>query len=482
MKPDPLADVPGPLLARWTPLWLGYYARIGQRFTAVHKLHMEYGPIVRIAPNHISVADKDALDLVYAQGSNAFDKSTFYHAFVSDKASVFSTTDRHDHAQKRRLVSNIFAAKSLQDCTPFIRDIVDSFVVQLDRLAAKNEELNLLYWFHFLAFDVLSDLAFGQRIGMVEKGSDAVTVQKRDGSVSTENAIALVDEREHLGAVLGVHPSFKFWSKFLPDPFFIQGRKSSDGLVDFARRQVSRRIDNRLQRNDILDKLIRARVADDQEIVGENFADLVAETVTLLIAGSDTTSNSETAIMHLLFTNPRVYNKLIGILEEAVDEELPTADHVRDIPYLDAVINEGLRYHATTAIGLHRAVHEKGAMFGGKYFPPGTEMSVPAWTIQHDPEIWGDPEVFRPERWIENPDLKKYLMTFGKGPRACLGRHLAYMEMRLVLSTVLLRYDLQLKSQVMETTEGFMHKPNEMFVRLSRRERKGAAVQAQAQA
>lgn len=75
-----------------------------------------------------------------------------------------------------------------------------------------------------------------------------------------------------------------------------------------------------------------------------------------------------------------------------------------------------------------------------------TELSVPAYTIQHDPTIWGDPEVYRPERWLEKsgegdrengaqeakgrrgdrlpkgPELKKYLLTFGTGPRACIGK------------------------------------------------------------
>lgn len=47
-------------------------------------------------------------------------------------------------------------------------------------------------------------------------------------------------------------------------------------------------------------------------------------------------------------------------------------------------------------------------------------MSVPAYTIQHDKAIWGDPENFRPERWLEENDLSRYLMTFGKGPRQCV--------------------------------------------------------------
>lgn len=55
-------------------------------------------------------------------------------------------------------------------------------------------------------------------------------------------------------------------------------------------------------------------------------------------------------------------------------------------------------------------------------------MSVPAWTIQRDPSIWGDPHVFRPERWLESKDLKPYLLTFGKGPRACVSLFLSLLK------------------------------------------------------
>ncbi|KAF8890450.1 benzoate para-hydroxylase [Infundibulicybe gibba] len=468
---DPLSDIPGPILARWTPMWLAYQARMGRRYIAVDKLHKKYGKIVRISPNHVSVADKDAVSIIYGQGNGAFHKSDFYNAFVCDKASVFSTTNRQDHAQKRRLVSQAFSQKSMQQCSHLIHDVLNVFVGKLDEMCSSGKEVDALLWFNYLAFDVLSDLAFGEAIGMVSRGSDAVAVQRPDGSMAEQHAIALVDEREHLAAVIGIHPAFNFISKFIPDPFFIHGHKSSNGIVDLARRRVMKRINSAAQRDDILNKLITARTQDKNSLTSEQISELTAEAVTLLIAGSDTTSNSLTAIIHLVLTHPHVHSKLIALLEERVDDDIPTHDMVKDISYLDAVIDEGLRYHATTAIGLHRSVPEGGAICMGRYFPPGTEMSVPAWTLQHDPSIWGDPEHFRPERWLESRDLKSYLLAFGKGPRACLGRNLAYMEMRLVLSTVLLRYNIQLTSPILETTEGFMHKPLKMMVTFQHRKR-----------
>lgn len=142
-----------------------------------------------------------------------------------------------------------------------------------------------------------------------------------------------------------------------------------------------------------------------------------------------------------------------------------------------------------------------------------TELSAPAYTIQHDPAIWGDPAVFRPERWLEEQeagkqpekdnnndkwppkgaDLKKYLLTFGMGPRACIGKKsvllsfhkrgtlptlvfrssLATMQMQLILATLVLRYEMEARDDVLESVEGFMHKPVAVWAHLRRRSRRG---------
>ncbi|KAJ8507432.1 hypothetical protein ONZ45_g10189 [Pleurotus djamor] len=443
---------------------------MGRRYLVVDELHKKYGPFVRISPNHVSVAHKDAINVVYGQGSRAFDKSAYYHAFVSDKASIFSTVDRQDHAQKRRLVSQGFSYKALQRVTPLLHTNLVHFTDKMDEICERGGPVDALQWFNFLAFDILSDLAFGEPIGMVSNESDAVAVMGVDGKITQEHAITLVDEREHLAAVVGIHPWFKTLSKFIPDPFFIKGHKSSTGLVDLARRRVTKRLESGAYREDILNKLIDARTEETGTLSPEQVTELIAETVTLLIAGSDTTSNSITAIIHLVLTHPHVYQKLLLALQEAIPSgQIPKHEHVKDIPYLTAVIDEGLRYYATTAIGLHRAVPRDGVVCLGKFFPEGTEMSVPAYTIQHDETIWGDSETFRPERWLEEKDLGRYLLTFGKGPRQCLGRNLAYIEMQLVIATMLLRYEIKLQSDHLETTEGFMHKPLHMMVELKRR-------------
>ncbi|KAJ7834762.1 benzoate para-hydroxylase [Mycena leptocephala] len=401
---DTLRQIPGPVIARWTPLWLGYHARMGRRYLAVdmvHKAPLKYGPVVRIAPTHVSVAHPDAVGIVYghSHGESAFHKSRFYDAFVAGTPSVFSTTNRKDHTYKRKIVSQAFSSRALEEFSPFIQTIIATFVFRVDSMCEIGGSIDILTWFNYLTFDVLSDLAFGEPLGMLTTGSSIVSVQQSDGTVKEEDAIALVDKREHISAVLGVNPWFPWLAKIIPDPFYSSGLQSSTGLADFAH---------------ILGKLIAARKRES-ELDDEMIKELVAETVTLL------------------FTHPYVHRKLTAELELAVgQQDIPTHSQVKNLN-----ISKPLRHYATMATGLPRL----------------TEISVPAFTIQHLESIWGDPDVFRPERWLESPEKRKYLsrflLTFGKGPRACT---------QLILATVIHRYNIELESDHLDSTEGFVHK------------------------
>lgn len=180
--------IPGPFLARWTHLWLAYHAYRGRRYKVVHAAHLvssrrseeryhlklffskRYGAVVRISPNHISVSSPEALPVIYGQGPRAPAKSAFYDSFVCNgKPSIFSTRDRQEHSAKRRVVSHAFSSSALQEFIPLIHSTIHEFTARLDEFCAKGEYFDALLWFNYLAFDVLSDLAFGERIGMLKQ-------------------------------------------------------------------------------------------------------------------------------------------------------------------------------------------------------------------------------------------------------------------------------------------------------------------------
>ena len=99
---------------------------------------------------------------------------------------------------------------------------------------------------------------------------------------------------------------------------------------------------------------------------------------------------------------------------------MSTSEQVKRLPYLEAVINEALRMHSTSSMGLPRLVPAGGVTVSGRYFPEGAILSVPTYTIHRDPIIWGDDvEEFRPERWFERnqADIQRGFNPFSYGPR-----------------------------------------------------------------
>lgn len=408
---------------------------------------------------------------------------SYYDAFVSIQRGLFNTRDRAEHTRKRKIVSHTFSAKSVAQFEPYIHSNLELFVRQLDNLIARSTDpdgvadLDCLQWFNYLAFDVIGDLAFGAPFGMLSAGADMAEVRASpDSPPMYARAIEIINRRGDVSGTLGTLPELKPLAKYIPDPFFTKGLHAVQSLAGIAIARVKTRLENPLaaDRKDLLQRLMEGR-DDKGEPLGR--AELTAEALTQLIAGSDTTSNSSCALLFHVARTPGVLARLQAELDGAVpagQQAVPTFEQVRDLPYLSAVFHEALRFHSTSGIGLPREVPpeaEEGLRWAGHYFPPGTVLSVPTYSIHHSREIWGpDADEFRPERWERlTPRQKNAFIPFSYGPRACVGRNVAEMEMKLIAATWARRYDVVLRQERMETREGFLRKPLGLRIGLSRR-------------
>ena len=135
------------------------------------------------------------------------------------------------------------------------------------------------------------------------------------------------------------------------------------------------------------------------------------------------TPSSTCAILYYLAGSPQTQAKLQKELDEQLgteDEIVANGQQIKRLTYLDACINEALRIHSTSSLGLPRVVPEGGLTIVGHYLPKGTIVSVPSYSIHRDKAIWGeDVETYRPERWFERnqADIQKTFNPFSTGPR-----------------------------------------------------------------
>jgi benzoate 4-monooxygenase len=250
-------------------------------------------------------------------------------------------------------------------------------------------------------------------------------------------AIKILNDRGEYSAAMGALPP---WLRPVAKryvPWYSRGSAAVKNLSGLAVAAVAKRLASPAYRTDLLSKLQEGK-DDDGNPMG--MQELTAEALTQLIAGSDTTSkyvsagdmlgdisylmsSSSCAITYYLAANPKAQRKLQQELDDALEDEddsAATFEATKNLPYLNAVINEALRLHSTSAIGLPRIVPEGGMMIQGHFFKEGTVLSVPSYTIHRDRGVWGDDSTaYRPERWFErdNDAIQRTFNPYSYGPR-----------------------------------------------------------------
>jgi len=188
---------------------------------------------------------------------------------------------------------------------------------------------------------------------------------------------------------------------------------------------------------DLLSILLRAR--DRGEQTDKQIRD---ETMTILLAGHDTTALTLTYSWYLLSQHPTVEARLHEELDEQLGGDPPT---VADIPALDLVgrvIDESMRLYPPI-YALFRDLAEP-VTFGGYTVPEDATIMLSQWAMHRSERFWDDPEQFDPDRWAGDDDRPRFAyFPFGAGPRHCIGKHLAELEAKLILARTAQEYRLE---------------------------------------
>lgn len=180
---------------------------------------------------------------------------------------------------------------------------------------------------------------------------------------------------------------------------------------------------------------------------------LRAEANLLIIAGSDATAVSLTSIFFYLTDNPYQYEKLVKEIRttfETVDD-IVYGPKLSSCTYLRACIDEGIRLSPAGPSEMSREVLPGGITINGEHFPEGTIVGTAQW-VNSRSDIYGDPNVFRPERWIPDEGsvtqeqitrMRSMFHPFRAGPGNCVGKSLAMVEMMITVARTLHRLDVR---------------------------------------
>jgi Cytochrome P450 len=174
---SPLRSYPGPFLASISRLWRVASVARGRTEHEFIDLHRKYGPVVRIAPNALSIASPNAAREVLSAGKG-FHKSDFYSVFPpAENPDIFTEIRENVHAQKKRVVAMPYSMATMQSAqSQRIEGVIALLRQKLDEFAAgpnrEARKVNLGDWLHYFAFDVIGEVAFSHTFGFLEKGYD----------------------------------------------------------------------------------------------------------------------------------------------------------------------------------------------------------------------------------------------------------------------------------------------------------------------
>ena len=176
------------------------------------------------------------------------------------------------------------------------------------------------------------------------------------------------------------------------------------------------------ERDDVLSLLLAARDEDGQPLTDSELRD---ELMTLLVAGHETTATALSWTLERITRHPEVLARLVEEQREGGDE------------YLDAVIKETLRLRPVVP-AVVRCLAEPVEL-AGRTFPAGVNIAPSIYLLHRRPDLYPEPERFRPERFLERSPGTYEWIPFGGGIRRCLGASFALFEIKVVLSTILAR-------------------------------------------
>ncbi|KAK3066803.1 hypothetical protein LTR53_016690 [Teratosphaeriaceae sp. CCFEE 6253] len=295
------------------------------------------------------------------------------------------------------------------------------------------------------SFDAFSDMLWSASFGFLEKGNDDCLALRDDmKTVDTVQAMhsfqtgvhfnTLCAQFGHLAyrALRSIGQTMRLSSRQNADLFTGMSKSSTSGVdfFSFMPTQASAKIPTPM-----------------------SLSEIIAECSSFLNAGNDTTQITLTNTVHEIAANPAKQQELYELLTRALPEtSRPIASHseLQHIPYLRACLDESLRLHPPVRFGLPRRTTGKGTMIAGHFVPGNTTVSSALQTLHRDGSLFRRPLEYLPERWLpdhsqsseeERRNLKEFVMPFTLGPRACIGRNLAYMELSICLAALIMKFE-----------------------------------------
>lgn len=450
-----LKHVPGPLLASLTDFWFLWVMRYGDYRKKTLELDRRYGKLVRYGPSRVLFSDAEALPLVYGT-TKPFTKAASYEPlspYIRGRIvpSILSSRDETDLSAIKRQISHVFSNTAILDFEHHIDDGINQLTTALQVAGPK---VNLQKWLSSFSFDTICRVGFSDETDMMSRSSQEVESTLRGGQ-----------------------QRFRHWNNWCAVPYLENLLFKNRIVAQFAKPELitsiaAKRVAERIEKGgaasshqDLLDRYFQA-----QEKAPALFdtPKIIALTLTIVHAGSETTAHSLSILFYCLLTHPHVFARVKKEINEANLSFPPQYTDVAKLTYLEACIKESQRVLPLASGPVEREVPPSGTTISGTFIPGGTvvtlnKAAMAADTTIFDPHEQHSVHEYIPERWLgissaQLARMDRANFAFSHGKRMCLGVHLAWCEQLKVIPAILMRFDVELQDPKfeLEMTKGMV--------------------------
>ncbi|KAH8897331.1 cytochrome P450 [Thozetella sp. PMI_491] len=452
---DPLARFPGPKLAAISRWYEAYYDMIqnGQYTAKIEQMHKKYGPIVRISPYELHIHDPAYFEKLYRHDGRWDKYAWSIDAFTAPGAAIW-TPSHEVHRARRQPLNPYFSKAKVAARQDVVNRNVDKLCARMAAVAGKGDAIDL----------GAATSAFSRDIAI------EYIIHKQHNSLDKEDFNVLMttvfQDSGHMWRVTK-HVRW-FGPAIISMPIDWAIKNADEGTKAFLTyvkemRQYTQEILNTIASSPVVDDKAERTVlheitASDLPDSEKKFERVVDDVATLGGAGFETPATVLRLVFFHVFSSPEILRRLRDELSTAL-QDVPKPVDVKvleKLPYLTAVLMEGLRLSPGQATRTQRIAPDRDLFYNDYRIPAGTPVGMTTLLLHTDPEVYPDPLTFNPDRWMDPTERKKAEKTwfpFLRGTRMCIGMHLAWAEMYLLLATLVQKFDFEFVDRCAEDFE-----------------------------
>jgi cytochrome P450 len=427
---SPTDRLPGP-----TPFGHLRYLKglLGKPYDALLDLQRTYGPVCKFgfgSQHYVMLFGAEANKLLLTDSPKnpkflSRDVLSLLIPVVGSCAMVVS--DREDHRRRRSLVQPAFAYRRLQRYVPIMLDEIHRMIGGWQPGHTVNAFTDVRSCIRRIAIRSL----FGDRL---KEHTDEIGRE-------LETALKYINRS----------PFLRF-DHDIPGTAYSRAMAARGRVDSLVRAEIEKRRAEPDDRGDVLDALLGSCTHAGDQLTDLEVRDQV---ISLIASGYDSSSSAAGWAVYALLTYPDVYDKVREEVARVAGDEVLTHDHLEAMNYVGWTIQEILRLYTPGVLTGRTAVED--FEFAGHVVPEGTKVLYSQYVTHRLPELWPEPEVFRPERW--DPSAPGYRepvpyswVPFGGGYRHCIGFTFAELELRALIAELARRTELSLVGDAVQPT------------------------------